>query len=55
MASTNAYSLPKGLETCVSSQQPSSSNFLYYVAFVDAYIKYTWIYFLKNKSEVVYA
>lgn len=30
-----------------------SNGFSYYVSFVDMYNRYTWIYFLKNKSEVV--
>jgi len=29
----------------------SSNGFSYYISFVDAYSKFTWIYFLKNKSE----
>lgn len=30
---------------------PSRNNFLYYLNFIDAYSRYTWIYFLHNKSE----
>ena len=29
----------------------STNGFLYYITFVDAFSKYTWIYLLKNKSE----
>ena len=29
----------------------SSIGYRYYVSFVDAFSRYTWIYFLKNKSE----
>ncbi|KAG8479120.1 hypothetical protein CXB51_029820 [Gossypium anomalum] len=33
---------------------PVNSNaFRYYVAFTDAYTRYTWVYFLKKKSDVV--
>jgi len=31
----------------------SSMGFNYYVSFVDAYSRYTWIYFLKQKSETL--
>ncbi|KAG8502503.1 hypothetical protein CXB51_000098 [Gossypium anomalum] len=31
----------------------SSNNFRYHVAFTDAYTRYTWLYFLKTKSEVL--
>lgn len=31
----------------------SSTGFLYYVTFLDAHTKYTWIYLLHNKSEVL--
>lgn len=34
---------------------PSSSGFLYYISFVNAYTKYTYIYFLKHKFEALYA
>lgn len=37
------------------SPHPSSYEFHHYIAFVDAYTKYTWIYFLKQKSEVFHA
>jgi hypothetical protein len=30
----------------------SSNGFHYYLLFVDDYSKFTWIYFMKNKSEV---
>ena len=29
----------------------SSYGFTYYVSFVDAYSRYTWVYFLKTKSQ----
>ena len=32
---------------------PSSSGYRYYVHFVDAYSKFTWLYLLKNKSDVI--
>ena len=32
---------------------PSSSCYRYYVHFVDAYSKFTWLYLLKNKSDVI--
>lgn len=31
------------------ASNPSSSSFIYYMPFIDAYTKYTWIYFLKQK------
>ncbi|KAA3477498.1 Retrovirus-related Pol polyprotein from transposon TNT 1-94 [Gossypium australe] len=30
-----------------------SSGYSYYVSFIDMYSRYTWLYFLKNKSEVL--
>lgn len=38
-----------------SAPFPSTSDFHYYVAFSNAYSKYTWIYFIKNKSETLHA
>ena len=32
---------------------PLSSGYRYYVHFVDAYSKFTWLYLLKNKSDVI--
>lgn len=32
--------------------QVSSNGFSYYVSFVDMYSRYTWLYFLKSKSDV---
>ena len=32
----------------------SSNGFSYYISFVDAYSKFTWFYFLKNKSETFF-
>lgn len=34
---------------------PSSCGYNYYIAFVDAHTKFTWIYFLKQKSEALQA
>ena len=31
----------------------SSNGFQYYVHFVDAYFKFTWLYLLKHKSDVL--
>ena len=31
---------------------PSRNGFHYYVVFIDDYSRYTWLYFLKAKSEV---
>lgn len=31
----------------------SSQNFTYYISFVDAYTRFTWIYMLKTKSEAL--
>lgn len=30
-----------------------SNGFRYYVAFTDAYSRYTWVYFLQRKSDVL--
>ena len=30
----------------------SHANYKYFVTFIDDYSKYTWIYFLRSKSEV---
>ena len=35
-----------------STKQVSSDGFLYYVIFVDHFTKYTWLYPMKNKSDV---
>lgn len=32
-----------------------SNDYNYYIAFMDAYSSYTWIYFLKNKSDALSA
>ena len=32
----------------------SSNGFSYYIGFVDVYLNFTWIYFLKNKLEKFY-
>lgn len=34
-----------------SSPNPSSSGYKYYIAFVDGHNRYTWLYFVKQKSE----
>lgn len=31
---------------------PSSIGYSYYIAYVDTFSKYTWIYFLKQKTDV---
>jgi len=31
---------------------PSLGKYVYYVSFIDDFSRNTWIYFLKNKSEV---
>ena len=31
---------------------PSLGNYMYYVSFIDDFSRNTWIYFLRNKSEV---
>ena len=36
------------------TQGLSASGFLYYMPFVDAYSKFTWIYLLKAKSEAIF-
>ncbi|KAF7809814.1 Retrovirus-related Pol polyprotein from transposon TNT 1-94 [Senna tora] len=33
----------------------SSTGYKYYVSFIDAYSRYTWLYLLKNKSDVLEA
>lgn len=37
------------------SPAPSSGGYLYYIAFVDACTRYTWIFFLKRKSDALQA
>src|SRR3954470_17997477 len=32
----------------------SASGFKYYVLFFDDYIRYSWLYFMKNKSKVLH-
>lgn len=56
--SKTMYHNPLELVECdLWGPAPLSSDygFKYYVAFVDAYTRYTWIYFLKQKSETVEA
>jgi len=53
-SSQTVYSVP--LELVYSdlwgpSNVVSTNGFSYYISFVDAFSKFTWIYFLKNKSE----
>lgn len=53
--STTIYTKP--LELLVSDlwgpcPTPSHNGFIYYVTFVDAYSRFTWIYFLKTKSDL---
>ncbi|GAA0157637.1 transmembrane signal receptor [Lithospermum erythrorhizon] len=33
------------------SSTPSASGFKWYIVFIDAYSRYSWVYFLKSKSE----
>lgn len=35
------------------SPNPSSPGYRYYIAFVDGHTRYTWLYFLKQKSEAL--
>ncbi|KAG8493859.1 hypothetical protein CXB51_011355 [Gossypium anomalum] len=53
--STTEYTTPLQLIVAnVWGPAPVSSNgFFYYVAFTDAYTRYTWVYFLKRKSKVL--
>ncbi|KAG8487951.1 hypothetical protein CXB51_018012 [Gossypium anomalum] len=53
--SVSAYSAPLQLVVAdVWGPAPVTSNgFRYYVAFTDAYTRYTWVYFLHRKSEVL--
>lgn len=37
------------------SRNPSSCDYSYYMTFVDTYTKFTWIYFLKHKSDALNA
>ena len=34
-------------------QTPSFGNYLYFVTFIDDFSRYTWLYFLKHKDEVL--
>ncbi|KAG8479747.1 hypothetical protein CXB51_029269 [Gossypium anomalum] len=51
--SVSAYSAPLQLVVAdVWGPAPVTSNgFRYYIAFMDAYTRYTWVYFLHRKSE----
>ena len=40
------------LDMCGSISSTSLSGFEYYITFIDDYSRNTWIYFLKEKSEV---
>lgn len=37
------------------SPHPSSNGYSYYIDFIDAFSKYTWLYLLKNKSDALNA
>ena len=39
-------------DVCGPMPSVSLSGYEYYVTFIDDYLRKTWIYFLKNKSEV---
>lgn len=57
-SSTHVYSTPFELvysDLWGPSPFISTCGFSYYITFVDAHTKFTWIYFLKNKSEAVTA
>ena len=56
-SSLNSYTKPLQLVFCDlwgPSHIKSSMGYNYYVSFVDAYSRYTWIYFLKHKSETIH-
>jgi histone deacetylase 1/2 len=56
--STTIYSKPFEVIHCdLWGPAPFSSyyGYNYYITFVDTYTKYTWIYFLKNKSDALKA
>ena len=40
------------LDVCVPVSSTSLSGYVYYVSFIDDFLRKTWIYFLKDKSEV---
>nr|KYP42260.1 Retrovirus-related Pol polyprotein from transposon TNT 1-94 [Cajanus cajan] len=55
-SSTTVYSTPLELLFCDlwgPTPMLSSMGYHYYMSFVDAYSRFTWIYFLKNKSEAL--
>lgn len=57
-ASTHHYNAPFELifsDLWGPSPFTSTNGFSYYISFVDAYSKYTWIYFLKRKSDSIVA
>lgn len=54
--STTNYNEPFALIYCDlwgPAPVTSSMGYTYYVSFVDAYSRYTWIHFLKQKSETL--
>nr|KYP52263.1 Retrovirus-related Pol polyprotein from transposon TNT 1-94 [Cajanus cajan] len=54
--STTVYSTPLELLFCDLwglAPMLSSMGYHYYMSFVDAYSRFTWIYFLKNKSKAL--
>lgn len=56
-ASHTTYSSPLELIYCDlwgPSPNVSTLGFIYYMSFVDAFSKITWIYFLKTKSKAIY-
>lgn len=42
-------------DICGPMSTPSLNNNLYFDLFIDDFDRMTWVYFLKSKSEVLYA
>lgn len=56
--SLSSYTEPLQLVFCVlwgPSHGKSSMGYHYYVSFIDPHSRYTWIYFLKQKSNTLNA
>lgn len=55
-SSHTSYNFPLELVYCDiwgPSPQPSTQGFSYYISFVDAFSRFTWIYLLKSKAEAL--
>lgn len=55
-SSHTTYNHPLELVYCDlwgPSPQPSTQGFTYYISFVDAFSKFTWLYLLKSKAEAL--